>query len=57
MQQSRSRTVVDRSLRGVTEDAGRENDGTSKWQRVKTQDIKMQYMNMHDINMRDLKML
>ena len=40
-----------RSLDGLTENAGRENDGPSKLQGMKLQDVKMQ-----DIKMTDQKM-
>jgi len=45
-----------RRLNGLTENAGRENDGPSKLHGMKLQDMKLQDMKLHDMKMPDMKM-
>ena len=47
--------LIDLCLFGLTENAGRENDGPSKLQGMKLQDMKLQDMKMQDMSMTDQK--
>jgi len=43
-------------FKGLTENAGRENDGPSKLQSMKLQDMKLQDMKLQDRKLPDMKM-
>jgi len=50
------KTTLTYRQQGLTENAGRENDGPSKLQDMKLQDIKLQDRKLQDMKMPDMKM-